>query len=178
MWPCCQSRELNPSKAKIMPGHRCESAGVSHVASIMLGMRGQRAQGQECTSASTAKQSALGPAPHKASCCFPISPYSQQTRPTAQHLDCVPGTNALTPAPSCAESRVLATEVCWRAEVVWLCLLVRFHTPVLGSLNLETIQKMLVQKLCPAWIAKGKWFAQQMKSEYELLPILGVWFIL
>lgn len=38
--------ELNTSKTKTVLGHGCESVGVSHVAGIVLGMGGQRAQSQ------------------------------------------------------------------------------------------------------------------------------------
>lgn len=58
-------RELNTGKAKTIPGHRCESAGVSHVAGIALGMGGQRAQGQDYTSARAGVQSQNG-AQHRA----------------------------------------------------------------------------------------------------------------
>lgn len=38
--------ELNTDKTKTVVGHGCESVGVSHVAGIVLGMGGQRAQSQ------------------------------------------------------------------------------------------------------------------------------------
>lgn len=115
--------------------------------------------------------------PQQASRCFPVSPCTQWTCPTATALGL-----CLAQMLSHLLQAVLKA-VSWlqrfaEEQKYSLCLLVQFHLPVLGSLNLETSQKMLVQKLCPAWIAKGKGFAQQRKSEYELLPILGVWFIL
>ena len=105
-----------------------------------------------------------------------LSPISQQNcHPTATALwDCVPGTNG-TRSHTCSElcgKTVLAAEVCWRTEVLWPCLLllVRFLVPVLGFLNPETVQKQLVDPFCSARTAKSKGLAQQMKSEYELLP--------
>lgn len=50
-------RELNTGEAKTVPGHGCESAGVSHVASIALGMGGQKAQSQDYTDARAGVQS-------------------------------------------------------------------------------------------------------------------------
>ena len=50
-------RELNKTKAKTLPGHGCDSAGVSHVADIVLGMGGQRAQSQNYTDARAGVQS-------------------------------------------------------------------------------------------------------------------------
>lgn len=50
-------RELNTGKAKTVPCHGCESAGVSHVAGIVLGMGGQRAQSQDYIDARDGVQS-------------------------------------------------------------------------------------------------------------------------
>lgn len=105
-----------------------------------------------------------------------LSPISQQTcHPTGTALrDFMPSTNG-TCSHTCSDLRqktVLAAEVCWRPEVLWPCLLllVQFLVPVLGLLNPETVQKLLVDPFCSARTAKGKGLAQQMKSEYELLP--------
>lgn len=93
------------------------------------------------------------------------------SRGCAQHHTRPPAPHSGSQSPANL-SYGLAAEVCWRAEVLWPFLLfsVQFHVPVLGYLNPETVQKPLVQKLCPARIAKGKGLAQQMKSECELLP--------
>lgn len=49
--------ELNTGKAKAVPGHERESAGVSHVAGIVLGMGGQKAQSRNYTNARAGVQS-------------------------------------------------------------------------------------------------------------------------
>lgn len=165
--------ELNTGKAKTIPGHGCESAGVSHVAGITLGTEGQRAQSQDYTDARAACRVRTQLRTVPGLLLLPLlSPISQQTcHPTATALqDCVPGTKG-TCSHTCSElcrKTVLVAEVCWRTEVLWLCLLllVQFLAPVLGFLNPEIVQKLLVDPFCSAGTAKSKGLAQQMKSEY------------
>lgn len=138
--------EQRTSKAKNMLGHRCGSAGFSHVVSIMLGMGGQRDQGQECTNASAAKQSALGPAPHLHS----RPPAASPSLPVPSELVLLCLAQMLSHLLQAVLKAVSWLQRFAEEQKYSLCLLVQFHLPVLGSLNLETSQKMLVQKLCPA----------------------------
>lgn len=103
-----------------------------------------------------------------------LSPISQQNcHPIATALwDCVSGTND-TYSHTCSE---LCRDCprCWglleNSTLAMTLLLVWFLVPILVFLNSETVQKKLVNTFCSARTAKSKGLAQQMKSEYELLP--------
>lgn len=136
--------ELNTGKAKTVAGHGCESAGVSHVAGIALGMGGQRAQGQDYTDARAGVQSqdlaqhcARPPAAPPSLSHFPanLSSYSHGTLGlrawhkwhTFPHLlwavpkDCSScwvlcrSTSAIPPSPALISCASLGIPQCWNS---------------------------------------------------------------
>lgn len=105
-------------------------------------------------------ESRLSSAPCQASCCSLFFLLFPSKIGTYSH--------------TCSELRgrtVRAAEVCWRTEVLWLCLLllVQFLLPVLVFLNNKTVQKQLVDPFCSSRTSKSKGLAQQLKSEHKLL---------
>lgn len=148
--------EPNTGKTKTVLGHGCEPV-VSHVAGIILGMGGQRAQGPRglywCQSWGT--ESGLSSVPCQASCCslfsllFPSKTVILQSWHSTWHKWLL-FPHLLRPVKKyCPRCWGLLEMYFGRASFSWFDFLFSLF-PVLMFLNSETLQKWLVNFLCCA----------------------------